>query len=392
MATTTKSRLTGERPQQGVTPDSLLALHAAGYRAVLDRLGTGAHARRGVRPGIRVGAVRSAPGGRSSGSTTASEAVATAASRYGPDGLRVARMDALGLGFGPRSFDWRLLVPPDRALHRPRGPRGRAGPGAHGRRAWPSSSPRTGRRTSRTRSTCTCSTGTSCGPCSSATSTTCGSAEIDAAPRVKADFAARRVKAAKAAQARRLRPASPDAPRVVRRGLHAAVAAGLPADRPGRHRGRHRHHRRRLVRHRRPRTTRRWSSSPWPAAVAAARPGPGVMLAVGLTGGIGSGKSAVADLLVARGAVLIDADQVAREVVEPGRPGVPAAGRPLRPRHPGRRRHHRPAGAGGGRLRRPEESRSALNAITHPAIGIAMIEARTPSTTPTPWWSWPSPC
>ena len=44
------------------------------------------------------------------------------------------------------------------------------------------------------------------------------------------------------------------------------------------------------------------------------------MLAVGLTGGIGSGKSAVAELLVARGAVLIDADQMAREVVAPGGP------------------------------------------------------------------------
>ena len=35
------SRLTGERPQQGVTPDSLLALHEAGYRAVLERIGDG---------------------------------------------------------------------------------------------------------------------------------------------------------------------------------------------------------------------------------------------------------------------------------------------------------------------------------------------------------------
>ena len=35
------ARLTGERPQQGVTPDSLLALHAAGYRAVIERLGPG---------------------------------------------------------------------------------------------------------------------------------------------------------------------------------------------------------------------------------------------------------------------------------------------------------------------------------------------------------------
>ena len=42
------------------------------------------------------------------------------------------------------------------------------------------------------------------------------------------------------------------------------------------------------------------------------------MLTVGLTGGIGAGKSAVADLLAERGAVLIDADRIAREVVEPG--------------------------------------------------------------------------
>lgn len=34
-------KLTGERPMQGQTPDSLLALHAAGYREVLDRVGTG---------------------------------------------------------------------------------------------------------------------------------------------------------------------------------------------------------------------------------------------------------------------------------------------------------------------------------------------------------------
>ena len=44
------------------------------------------------------------------------------------------------------------------------------------------------------------------------------------------------------------------------------------------------------------------------------------MLAVGLTGGIGAGKSAVAELLEERGAVLIDADRIAREIVEPGGP------------------------------------------------------------------------
>ena len=99
------------------------------------------------------------------------------------------------------------------------------------------------------------------------------------------------------------------------------------------------------------------------------------MLAVGLTGGIGSGKSSVADLLVARGAVLIDADQVARDVVAPGGPAY----QPLIDRF----------GSGitaaDGTIDRPalaalafanEENRLALNAITHPAIGIAMIVAR----------------
>ncbi|MFF8482666.1 dephospho-CoA kinase [Streptomyces antibioticus] len=48
------------------------------------------------------------------------------------------------------------------------------------------------------------------------------------------------------------------------------------------------------------------------------------MLTVGLTGGIGAGKSEVSRLLVACGAVLIDADRIAREVVAPGTPGLAA--------------------------------------------------------------------
>ncbi|WP_093801360.1 dephospho-CoA kinase [Streptomyces sp. Wb2n-11] len=48
------------------------------------------------------------------------------------------------------------------------------------------------------------------------------------------------------------------------------------------------------------------------------------MLKVGLTGGIGAGKSEVSRLLVSYGAVLIDADKIAREVVEPGTPGLTA--------------------------------------------------------------------
>jgi dephospho-CoA kinase len=99
------------------------------------------------------------------------------------------------------------------------------------------------------------------------------------------------------------------------------------------------------------------------------------MLAVGLTGGSGSGKSAVADLLVERGALLIDADQVARDVVAPGGPAY----QPLIDRF----------GTDiidtDGTIDRKalaalafanEENRLALNAITHPAIGIAMIQAR----------------
>lgn len=95
------------------------------------------------------------------------------------------------------------------------------------------------------------------------------------------------------------------------------------------------------------------------------------MLLVALTGGIGSGKSTVARMLAERGAVVLDADAVAREVVEPGSlaleriverfgPGV------LDP---------------SGRLDRPalgrivfgdDAARRDLEAITHPAIGEEM--------------------
>ncbi len=46
------------------------------------------------------------------------------------------------------------------------------------------------------------------------------------------------------------------------------------------------------------------------------------MLRVGLTGGIGSGKSEVSRRLAGHGAIVIDADAIAREVVEPGSPGL----------------------------------------------------------------------
>lgn len=48
------------------------------------------------------------------------------------------------------------------------------------------------------------------------------------------------------------------------------------------------------------------------------------MRRIGLTGGIGSGKSTVAGMLEARGAVIIDADAIARGLVEPGQPALVA--------------------------------------------------------------------
>ena len=46
------------------------------------------------------------------------------------------------------------------------------------------------------------------------------------------------------------------------------------------------------------------------------------MLRVGLTGGIGSGKSTIAAMFKERGAHIIDADQISRDIVEPGAPAI----------------------------------------------------------------------
>ncbi|WP_225848456.1 dephospho-CoA kinase [Streptomyces sp. HPF1205] len=97
------------------------------------------------------------------------------------------------------------------------------------------------------------------------------------------------------------------------------------------------------------------------------------MLTVGLTGGIGAGKSEVARLLASYGAVLVDADRIAREVVEPGTPGLAAVVAEFGPG----------ILAGDGSLDRPalgaivfadEERRAALNAIVHPLVGRRSAE------------------
>jgi len=91
------------------------------------------------------------------------------------------------------------------------------------------------------------------------------------------------------------------------------------------------------------------------------------MLRVGLTGGIGSGKSAVSERLAARGAVVIDADKAARAVVEPGTPGLARVAETF---GPGVLRED-------GSLDRPklaeivfadETARTKLNAIVHPLV------------------------
>lgn len=99
----------------------------------------------------------------------------------------------------------------------------------------------------------------------------------------------------------------------------------------------------------------------------------GVTRIVGLTGGIGSGKSTVARFFEARGAAIIDADRLAREAVLPGTPGFAAI---LERFGPG-------VLAPGGDLDRAalgrivfgdEEARRALNAIVHPEVARLAAE------------------
>ncbi|WP_091675634.1 dephospho-CoA kinase [Amycolatopsis marina] len=97
------------------------------------------------------------------------------------------------------------------------------------------------------------------------------------------------------------------------------------------------------------------------------------MLRVGLTGGIGAGKSTVATRLVEHGAVLIDADLLAREVVEPGTEGlaeiVEAFGPDVLTRDGALDR-----AALAARAFADEQSRRRLNGIVHPRVGARTAE------------------
>ena len=92
------------------------------------------------------------------------------------------------------------------------------------------------------------------------------------------------------------------------------------------------------------------------------------MLTVGLTGGIGSGKSAVSRLLVERGAVVVDADLVAREVVEPGTPGLACVVERFGPEVL-QADGTLDRAALGKRVFSDPEALQALNAIVHPLVG-----------------------
>ena len=91
------------------------------------------------------------------------------------------------------------------------------------------------------------------------------------------------------------------------------------------------------------------------------------MYLVGLTGGIASGKSAVAKRLSEHGAVVVDADAVAREVVEPGTEGLARIAEEFGPSVIGADGSLDRAALGSIVFSDPER-RAILNAITHPAV------------------------
>jgi dephospho-CoA kinase len=97
------------------------------------------------------------------------------------------------------------------------------------------------------------------------------------------------------------------------------------------------------------------------------------MLLVGLTGGIGAGKSTVAGMLAERGAVVIDADDLARKAVDPGTPGFDAVLETF-----GADVVSKDGSLDRGRLAelvfKAEEARRKLEAIVHPEVRRLFVE------------------
>lgn len=94
---------------------------------------------------------------------------------------------------------------------------------------------------------------------------------------------------------------------------------------------------------------------------------------LGLTGGIACGKSTVARMLVSRGARLVDADQIAREVVLPGSPALDEIASRFGPGviQADGTLHRKKLGE---IIFRDPEARKALESITHPRIRAIMRE------------------
>ena len=97
------------------------------------------------------------------------------------------------------------------------------------------------------------------------------------------------------------------------------------------------------------------------------------MTRIGLTGGVGSGKSTVAALLAAKGALVVDADALAREVVAPGTDGLAEIARVFGSEVLTEDGHlDRPAMA--SIVFADDDARAKLNAITHPRIAARTVE------------------
>ncbi len=97
------------------------------------------------------------------------------------------------------------------------------------------------------------------------------------------------------------------------------------------------------------------------------------MRLIGLTGGIASGKSVVAARLAEHGAIVVDADRIAREVVEPGTPALARIAEEFGGAVIASDGSLDRAALGALIFSSPEK-RAALNAITHPAVAVRSHE------------------